>query len=195
MNMLDAVNSLQTLVAYNVVLTGDWVLNSAGEREWIGEAVAEIPIVGIIFLSRGNRIYWAKSDASSAVMTPQFNEIPPESHKLPMRIYLQDTSELNVQFVYTLGLVFGISDGNATLSSKDYLPKIPHSRTVQTGHLFTFASFDSTPAVTLYTLFLAKQDVKVRRKLVWGLRKPLLEELTSPLREVLVFGRKGELVI
>jgi hypothetical protein len=192
--MLDQLNSLQNLAKFDVVLTGNWVLSPSAQWKWSGEAIAETPLVGIVFLSCGNRMYWAKSGASYAKVAPQVYESQPVSSKLPVELFLHDTFNRNVQFMYSIGLRDGIHDATAMLS-KDYLPQIPHTRTIQTGQLFTFASIDSTPMTTLYAMFLAKQDVKMKRKHIWRLRKPLLERLTSPLLEVFTFGRFGKLAI
>jgi hypothetical protein len=187
--MFDVLNSLQDLARFDVVLTGDWAVSTQGHREWSGEANAETVIVGIIFLRCGNQIYWAKSGTPYAKVA-HFIESQPLSGKLFMELRLQCT--LNVQFMYSLGLRDSIYQASALLSSEDYLPPIPPSRTVQTGQLFTFASFDSSPSATLYTMFLAKQDVKMKRNHIWGLRKALLSHLTSPLLEVFAVGRTGE---
>jgi len=193
-NMLDNLNSLQNLTKFDVVLTGNWALPPWGP-EWSGEAIADTNIVGIIFLSCGNRMYWAKSGIPAVKIAPQVYEVRRDSNKLFMDLHLHNTLDLNVQFMYRLGLGKGISQAHAMLSHKDYLPPIPYSRIIQTGHLFTFASFESAPIATLYAMFLARQDVKMKRKHIWRLRKPFLETLTSPLLEVFTFGRSGELVI
>jgi hypothetical protein len=193
--MLDQLNSLQILARFDVVLTGDWVLSPSAQRNWSGEAIAETALVGIVFLSCGNRMYWAKSGAWYAKVAPQVYESQPVSSKLPMALFLHDTFNRNVQFMYSIGPRWnGIFHATAMLS-KDYLPQIPPTRTVQTGQLFTFASIDSMPMTTLYAMFLAKQDVKMKRKHIWRLRKPLLERLTSPLLEVFTFGRFGKFAI
>lgn len=41
-------------------------------------------------------------------------------------------------------------------------------------------------------LILAKQDVKIARGHIWGLKQSLRADLTPPLLEVLTRGRKGE---
>src|ERR1700690_1336796 len=121
--MLDELNSLQDLAKFDVVLTGDWGLSPSAQREWSGEAIAETAMVGIVFLSGGNRMYWAKSGTSYA---PEVDESRPVSNKLSKGLFLHDTVYLNVQFIYSIGSRTGIFNASATLS-KDYLPQIPHS--------------------------------------------------------------------
>jgi hypothetical protein len=181
---LDTLNSLQNLARIDVALTGDWRITRHGAWTWQGEAVAEASIVGILFLSCNGRMFWAKSSLVS--------------NQLEIMLHLHPTTwdGRTIQFMYSIGRSYNsIYDATATLRSKDYLPEIPHTRAVQTGHLFTFASFYSTPAAELYAMFLAKQDVKVMRKHIWCLRKASLTGLMPPLLEVFTHGRKGKFLI
>jgi len=178
--MLDNLNSIQNLTKIEVLIKGNWLSPIHGNRTWQGEAVAETPIVSIVFLSCKGQNFWAKSSLTRSNALNITLDLHP----------LRDRRE--IQFIYSVGGSNPSHNVTATLSSEDYLPDILPLRIVQSGTLVTIARFDSIPAVDLSALFLSKHDVKVARKHIWGLRKALLVGLPLPLVEVLSHGRKGE---
>ncbi len=174
----DRLNTIQGLRAQGITLTGAWESTSWGSTRWEGLATGEDSFVALIFLQLDRQVFWAKSSRLQG--------------ETQMRIGLDLIGTGRVQFLYSVGHAFNsITDAVAVLPTKEAKTPIPASQALKTGHLFTFATFDSTPPADLYAIFLAQQDIQMRRKMIWRLKAPFLAGLEPPLLDIMLHGRQG----
>ncbi|MEP7292070.1 MAG: hypothetical protein ABI835_09810 [Chloroflexota bacterium] len=158
-----------------MTLRGEWTFPDAWNRKWQGGASAEMPICGIIFFSHADKIYWAKSSTFA--------------NTLEMSCTLHPLRGSAFQVISSLG--WSVIDA-ASVDSLDGLPEIVPFAALQTGQLFTLVRFQSSPPAELSVLLLVKDDVKVARNHIWGLKKRFHADLTSLLLNVFSHGRRGE---
>ena len=169
------------LIQIPVKVSGMW--EPKPKRDWNGVAVADEPIVAVVFLEVPEVTEWCISDKSS-------------NSTLPVRIVLfnYDDLGLNAQVNISIGNSDGNRRLNCTLPELDYVPKIPNHFTVTTGEIFQFTFLDTTPKVFLKGLFVVRRDVKIYRDGIWHIRKELIEKVQPPFDQVLNRGRTGKII-
>lgn len=122
-SVFDSLNALQKLTEGDVTLSGAWTFPNQVHRIWVGEAVAEIPIVGMAFLRLGEHIFWHKSNQAAK--------------RLVIRLVLQPLLRPHdYQFIAYLGSYNANHDTIAMLNESEDLPEVPSSRLLKTGQLF-----------------------------------------------------------
>ena len=177
---LDAVR-FQALQSVPVTVTGSWrsERRRAGSHWWKGSATSSGALVGMSFLQARNAVGWCKSERDETSPEVRFGFEP-----------YDDKDVLDVCAFISVGL--GQEQFRTTLLSPTFRPALPDTLSLQTGTIYRLAELEANPAVSLYCLFIAREDVESSRKALWRVRRRLEEGLPQPFRRWLTYGRKGE---
>jgi hypothetical protein len=169
---LEAVR-LEALQSVPVTVNGSW----SADRDWRGSARSPVPLVGMSFLQSGNHCEWCKSER---------DEPSPE---VRLALFPYDEAALDVQVNFSVG--HGGRRWRTLMPSPSCRPVLPDTLSLETGTIHRFADLDTDPAVALYYLFVARDDVESSRGTLWRVRHRLEPDLAQPFRQWLTHGRTG----
>ena len=162
-----------------VTLTGAWYPEPQRWR-WEGLAQARESLVGIVLCQQSGVLRWARSDhrASEA--------------GLPVVLSLTHHGSR----IWTYAGV-GRPSGRGLVQAQPvgaslHRPPIL-SDTALSGEIVPLAELSGDAGLRISFLFLTRRNVRSRRLGLWGVRPPLLCDLSEPWRNVLQYGRTGEL--
>jgi hypothetical protein len=162
-----------------VSLTGDWYPEPHRWR-WEGVAQATEPLIGLIFCEQAGLVQWARSDhrASEA--------------GLPMVLHC--SARGSRRWIYAgVGRPSGRGFVQGYTTSKHERPVLIMGSEPATGEVFSFATLEGEPTLSLSLLLICRRDVRSRRLGLWGVRSSLLSEVAEPWRTILGFGRSGRI--
>lgn len=164
--------------------------------DWHGLAIAEEPIVAVIFLQCESEVAWCKSQRAGG-RTDGWLHLPPAGSgsaspvpKTPVRLALfwYDEVGKDVQVNFSVG--GGGRRCKTLLPRPGYYPEIEPGPYV-TGRSCLIARIDGVPRVDCYVLFLSAQQVRVGRAGRWNVREQVTQSLEPPLRNILTQARTG----
>jgi hypothetical protein len=163
---------LQTLP---VQLNGSW--SDHVHCDWKGAAMSTAPLVGMSFLQSPQHCEWCKSERGEA------------SPEVRLALFPYDDAGLDVQVNFSVG--HGGRRWRTLVPSRLYRPELPASRELQTARIFRFATVEGDPPISLFVVFLARDDVESSRSALWRVRERPESGLNEPFRHWLTHGRTG----
>ncbi|MCA9264340.1 MAG: hypothetical protein KDA60_10850, partial [Planctomycetales bacterium] len=138
------------------------------------------PLVAVALLSVHDRTEWAKSDR------PRM-----DTFDVRLSLHHYDSTGRDVQVVFCLAR--GDRRARSHIRSQHVVPDINAPRRFQTGVIQSFAAIDGDPPIQLFSLFVARSDVRSLRNGLWRVRGDLATSLPKAFRGMLTHGRTGSL--
>ena len=162
-----------------VELRGEWV-RRWNRNLWEGTVSCREQFVILLLVRLQTKLLWAKSSPSKN------NTLEIQLDLLPI-----SKTEPRFQLIFASGTGTFIQHATAELPEREYTSSVKTPETFETGSVLPFTRVDSGEPLDFSFACIAKADVVVRRRYVWGLKPRFLDDLESPWDEILARGRNG----
>ena len=147
---------------------------------WDGTVSCPEPFVILILTRLQTELLWAKSLPSKS-----------NSLQLTLDIFPVSKTEPHIQFLFSSGTGAFIQGVTAELPDREFRPSIQTPETFDTGFVLPFTCVDFVEPLEFSFVCLAKADVVVRRRYVWGLKPRFLGDLEPPWNKIFPRSRNG----